>query len=88
MKKVVVKDIKEYDYTLEDNEENVYVKNIEFYSDYKPMVNDIIYLDEKILDEVNLYAFDEIYDTKNVKLEDMIKVIHGDKEYYFQRRFG
>ena len=88
MKKVVVKDIKEYDYTLEDNEENVYVKNIEFYSDYKPMVNDIIYLDEKILDEVNLYAFDEIYDTKNVDIKDIIKVVNNDKAYYFQRRYG
>ena len=88
MKKVVIKDIKYYNYTLVDNEDNEYIKNIEFYSNYKPMVNDIIYLDEKILDEVNLYSFDEIYDTKRAKLEDMIKVVHEDKEYYFQRRFG
>ena len=88
MKKVVIKDIKDYNYTLVDNEDNEYIKNIEFYSNYKPMVNDIIYLDEKILDEVNLYSFDEIYDTKRAKLEDMIKVVHEDKDYYFQRRFG
>ena len=88
MKKVVIKDIKGYDYTLVDNEDNTYIKNIEFYSDYKPMVNDIIYISEKILEEVNLYSFDYIYDTKNVNLEDMIKVVHEDKEYYFQRRFG
>ena len=88
MKKVIVKDIKGYDYTLVDNEDNTYIKNIEFYSDYKPMVNDIIYISEKILEEVNLYSFDYIYDTKNAKLEDMIKVVHEDKEYYFQRRFG
>ena len=29
-----------------------------------------------------------LYDTKRAKLEDMIKVVHEDKEYYFQRRFG
>ena len=33
-------------------------------------------------------AFDEIYDRTNYELVDMIKVIHDDKEYYFQRRYG
>lgn len=88
MKKVIIKDINDYNYTLVDSEDNVYVKNIEFYTSYKPCVNDVVYIDESILEEVNLYAFDEIYDTKKAKLEDMIKIVHGDKEYYFQRRFG
>ena len=86
MRKVVIEKIDGYDYSLrEDNKK--YVKNIEFYSSYKPMVGDIIYLDDLILDEDNLYAFDEIYDTSKKNLSDIIKIIHDDKEYYFQRRY-
>ena len=88
MKKVIIKEINNYDYTLVDNDNKVYVKNIEFYSEYKPCIGDTIYLDESILNTVNIYSFDEIYDTKKVRKEDIIKVISKDKEYYFQRSFG
>ena len=71
-----------------DKDNNVYVKNIEFYSKYKPQVNDIVYVDDSILEEVNLYAFDEVYDTRNVDIKDIIKIVSNDKEYYFQRRYG
>ena len=86
MRKMVIKKINGYDYTLFDNID--YTINIEFYSKYKPQVNDIIYLDDSIINEVNLYAFDEIYDTTNIDLKDIIKIVHQDKEYYFQRRYG
>ena len=88
MKTVIIKRIDDYDYTLIGKDNTVYIKNIEFYSNYKPNVGDIIYLDDKILIENNLYAFDEIYETKNISKEDIIKVVSNDKEYYFQRRFG
>ena len=88
MKKVVIKEINDYDYTLVDNDNKTYVKNIEFYSEYKPCVGDIIYLDDSILNTVNIYSFDEIYDASKAKKEDIIKVISKDKEYYFQRSFG
>lgn len=87
MKKVIINKIDGYDYTLIDNN-RTYVKNIEFYSNYKPVIGDIIYLDDLILNENNLYAFDEVYDTTNAMLEDVIKVVHGSDEYYFQRRYG
>ena len=87
MRKVIIKEIDEYDYTLIDNDKT-YVLNIEFYSKYKPVVGDIIYLADDIIENNNLYAFDEIYDTSNCNLDDMIKVIHEDKVYYFQRRYG
>ena len=88
MKKLIIKERNNYDYTLIDEKENIYNKNIEFYSKYKPQVNDIIYVDESILNEINLYAFDEVYDTKNVNIKDIVKVVSNDKEYYFQRRYG
>ncbi len=87
MRKVIIKKIDNYDYELIDKDQ-VYTLNIEFYSNYKPQVNDIIYLDDSILEENNLYAFDEIYDTKNVDIKDIIKVVNNDKAYYFQRRYG
>ena len=88
MHKLIIKEINNYDYKLIDEKEIIYNLNIEFYSKYRPQVNDIIYIDESILNEINLYAFDEIYDTKNVDIKDIIKVVSNDKEYYFQRRYG
>ena len=88
MKKTIIKKIDNYDYTLIDNDNIEHIINIEFYSNYKPQINDIIYFDDTILTERNLYAFDEVYDTKNIDIKDIIKVVHQDKEYYFQRRYG
>ena len=88
MKKLIIKEIDNYDYTLIDQDNNVYVKNIEFYSKYKPQVNDMIYVDDSIINEVNLYTFDEVYNTRNIDIKDIIKVVSNDKEYYFQRRYG
>ena len=88
MQKLIIKETNNYDYTLIDQDNNVYVKNIEFYSKYKPQVNDIVYVDNSILEEVNLYAFDEVYDTRNVDIKDIIKVVSNNNEYYFQRRYG
>ena len=38
--------------------------------------------------EVNLYAFDEVSDIRDVDIKGIIKVVSSDKEYYFQRRYG
>ena len=51
MKKVVIKEINNYDYTLVDSNNKVYIKNIEFYSEYKPVVGDIIYLEDIVPDD-------------------------------------
>ena len=88
MYKLIIQEIDNYDYTLIDQDNNVYVKNIEFYSKYKPQVRDIIYVDDSIINEVNLYTFDEVYNTRNIDIKDIIKVVSNDKEYYFQRRYG
>ena len=89
MKRVLIKDIKDYNYTLVDQDNKECSKNIEFHSNYKPVIGDIMYMDDSIINETNLYTFDEIYDTTRVKKEDIIKVVSNDKkEYYFQRRFG
>ena len=88
MKKLIIKEINNYDYILIDECNKKYVINIEFYSIYKPQINDILYVDDCVVKEVNLYAYDEVYDTTNVDIKDIIKVVNNDKEYYFQRRYG
>ncbi len=88
MKKLIVEKIDNYDYTLIDANEKRYILNIEFYSKYKPQINDIFYVDDSIVEEINLYAFDEIYDTSNVEMKDIIKVVNDQNNYYFQRRYG
>ncbi len=88
MKKLIVEKIDNYDYTLTDANEKRYILNIEFYSKYKPQINDILYVDDSIVEEINLYAFDEIYDTSNVEMKDIIKVVNDQNNYYFQRRYG
>ena len=88
MQKLIIKEINNYDYTLIDQDNKVYNKNIEFYSKYKPQLNNIIYVDDSIINEVNLYTFDEVYDTRNIDIKDIIKVVSNNKEYYFQRRYG
>ena len=88
MRKVIIKEINNYDYTLEDQDKHVYVINVEFYSNYKPKVNDIMYFPDNILEETNLYAFDEVYNTNNYNIDDFIKVVSEDKDYFYQRRYG
>ena len=87
MKKVRIVKIDKYNYTLFDGN-NYYIKNIEFNSQFKPNVNDIVYISKKILDEKNLFAFGDLYKDKNVTEEDIIKVVSSNNEYYLQRQYG
>ena len=88
MRKLVVQKVEQYDYSLVDENGVVYQLNIEFYTKYKPKINDIVYVDEKLLEEVNLYAFGELEKTGNIEEKDIIKVVNKENEYYFQRVYG
>lgn len=87
MKKVKVMEINDYNYTLFDGEKT-YIKNIELYSDRRIQVNDIIYISEKILNENNLFAFTNLFHDRVIELDDIIKIVSNDKEYYLQRIYG
>ena len=87
MKKVKVTEINDYNYTLFDGEKT-YIKNIELYSDRRIQVNDIIYISEKILNENNLFAFTNLFHDRVIELDDIIKIVSNDKEYYLQRIYG
>ena len=86
MKKVQILEIEDnYLYTLRDNDNKIYKKNIEFY-DTEVSIGDYIYLDDKILNEVNIFAYGPIIE--NNEVEDLIKLIHNGKEIYLQRYYG
>ena len=88
MKKLIVKEINNYDYIFVDSNNKEYMLNIEFYTDNKPSKNDIVFIPDEILNEKNLFSFGDIYDDPNRSEEDMIKVVTKDGEYYLQRYYG
>lgn len=86
MKKVRVKEVQDkYVYVLEDKDGRNYRKNIEFY-DTEIHEGDYIYISDDVLKEINLYAYGPIQEDASV--EDLIKIIHNDKEIYLQRYYG
>lgn len=86
MRKVKVIHIEDkYLLTLKDTENRIYRKNIEFY-DFDIEVGDFIYISDEVLTEVNNYAYGPIKDKSDV--EDLIKIVKGDKEIYLQRYYG
>lgn len=88
MKKLIIKNINEYNYTLVDNDNNSHNLNIEFYG-FAPDVGDTIYLSEKNLHEGVLYSYGHISDEYTQKDDkDIVKIIHGDDIVYMQRYYG
>ena len=88
MKKVVIKEIKEFNYKLVDEiNDQKYIKNLEFLGSYIPKVNDIIYIPDEILKEINLFTFREITKLDEVNESELIKIV-SDKEYYLKRIYG
>ncbi len=85
MQKVRVVEKDNYDYILEGTKKEIYKINIEFY-DVTVDVGDYIYLDDKVLEEVNQYAYGPIIDKNNV--EDLIKIVKDNDEIYLQRYYG
>ena len=47
-----------------------------------------MYLADRVVDRISLYAFGEIYDTKNYRVDDFMKLVSNGKEYYYQELFG
>jgi len=84
VKKVQVVKINNYIYTLEDNNK-LYDINIEF-QDTEVNVGDYIFIDDKVLEEANIYTYGPIIE--NNDLEDIIKIVKDDKEIFLQRYFG
>ncbi len=88
MRKLKIIDINNYDYTLIDEDGNIFTMNIGFLGlESNPTVDDYIYIPENILNEVNFFSFGVINDS-NVKDKDLIKIVSKNKQYYLQRYYG
>ena len=85
MVKVKVLEVDNYIYTLEDNNKNTYEINTEFY-DTKIDKGDIIYIDENVLKEPNIYTYGPLLEEANV--EDLVKIVKDNKDIYLQRYYG
>lgn len=91
MLKLKVLDIEEYNYVLENNNKR-YRINLNFLGDKIPRINDLIYVDEFLIEEVNLYTYGPLngkYAKKeNVDYHEIMKVVSSNEEYYLQRYYG
>ena len=87
MIEVVIEKIDNYDFLLCDKNNNSYTISIELFDD-KLEVNDKIYINKKLLNTDVFYRFGKIYEDKNAKEIDFIKVVRENKEFYLQRYYG
>lgn len=91
MIKSKILEIENTNYTLEINNKT-YNINLIFYGEKKPQINDIIYIPNKILKEVNIYSYGPLKSkysiNDNTKEEELMKVITLKEEYYLQRYYG
>ena len=87
MKKVKIIKIDNYNYTLYDGNK-MYIKNIEFYSNHVPKVDDVIYISDKILNENNLMAFTDLFNDNLIESDDIIKIVSDKENYFLQRIYG
>ena len=64
------------------------IRNIEFYLENKPKINDYIYISKEVINENNVLQYGYIKDLNNINNNEIIKVVSSDNEYYYQRYYG
>ena len=93
MKNLVIKKIDHYDYLLQDGKKKNYMINIQFYDINTIIeVNDILYIDEKLLKEkmLNIGLFNDPCGRNIETSEDKDIVILQTKQnrFYLKRIYG
>lgn len=99
MKKLEIIEINDYEYHLKDDNNKIYIINIEFQDiDIKPNINDYIYISEKLLDKnykeySKSYTFGNIDSIYGRKIEedndvDIIAISINNKKTYMKRLYG
>ena len=86
--KLKIVDINNYDYTFQCENGKMITRNIEFYLENKPKMNDYIYISENVIKENNVLQYGYIKDLNSVNNNEIIKVVSSDNEYYYQRYYG
>lgn len=87
MIEVIIESINNYDYILKDKFNNKYTMSIELLDD-KLEINDKLFINKNLLNKNVFYRFGKIYEDKNAKEKDIIKVIRENNEFYLQRYYG
>lgn len=89
-KRYIIKSINDYDYILDNGNED-YLVNIEFYN-IVPKIGDIIYIDDKLVNEkvLNIGLLDSKYglDITDISDNDFIFLESSGKKYYLKRIYG
>lgn len=88
MIKLRVVNINGYDYTLESPTGERVVKNIEFYVENKPKINNYIYISKKVVEEPIMLQYGLVNDVNHINTNEIIKLIDDGKEYFYQRYYG
>lgn len=95
MIRLIIKEIKEYDYFLEGSHKKQYKLNIEFYDlPNKPKVGDSIFLSESLLQDLTIPLCIGPIDQKYGKViqssddPDIIVLIMDKKEHILKRYYG
>ena len=86
--KLKIIDIDNYDYTFQSENGKMIIRNIEFYLENKPKINDYIYISKEVINENNVLQYGYIKDLNNINNNEIIKVVSSDNEYYYQRYYG
>ena len=83
--KLKVIDIDKYNYKLE-YKNDILIKNIEFYSENKPDINNYIYISKNVLNE-NVLSYGKIKYFNNLN-ENILIIEKNDKKIYLERYYG
>lgn len=83
--KLKVIDIDKYNYKLE-YKNDILIKNIEFYSENKPDINNYIYISKNVLNE-NVLSYGKIKYFNNLN-ENILIIEKNDKKIYLERQYG
>ena len=86
--KLKIIDIDNYDYTFQCENGKTITRNMEFYLENKPKINDYIYISENVIKENNVLQYGYIKHLNSVNNNEIIKVVSSDNEYYYQRYYG
>ncbi len=93
MEKLVIKKIDHYNYLLQDEKQKSYMINIEFYDINTIIeVNDILYMDEKLLKEkmLNIGLFNDSCgrNVENSEDKDIVILQTKQNRFYLKRIYG
>lgn len=87
-KKMKVIDLKNNNYVLEDNNGVIKSKNLNFLINDIPKIGDYIFMNDKIVDEINIFEYGNIYDFSKITENEIIKIKTTKNEYFLQRYYG